>query len=290
MCNGKAISPGTDNFELGPFVYEGITYYSAEQFYQALKMRKEADRAKIARCVPKPGEKAWDHGMRAWQAGQLGAARKDWEAVKVEAMYFANRIKLEQNPALLASLLESNAVPNANITHMGSGKFWDHWNPVLLMLLREELSPGGGDASTVAELRAQMEAYRLGKHGESLLAKLMPSDSVAGAPASVASEAAVDVHVLAAGSADGEVASVASADEAPFEGNVLQLFRHCDVGGTGIIDRSQLVVTMQKIDGSWTAERVDQVLLSADVHPGAAIKYEELVSRIFLDACEQLSA
>lgn len=286
MCNGKAISPGTDNFELGPFVYEGITYYSAEQFYQALKMRKEADRAKIARCVPKPGEKAWDHGMRAWQAGQLGAARKDWEAVKVEAMYFANRVKLEQNPALLASLLESNGAPQANITHMGSGKFWDQWNPILLMLLREELSPSGGDASIVAEARAHMEAYRVGKHGESLLAKLMHTDSVAGAPASAA---VADVHVPIAGFAVGEAASAAIVDEAPFEGNVLQLFRHCDVGGTGIIDRSQLVATMQKIDGSWTAERVDQVLLSADVHPSAAIKYEELVSRIFLDACEQLS-
>lgn len=198
MCNGKAITPGTDNFELAPFVHEGVTYHSAEQFYQALKMSKEADRAKIARCAPKPGEKAWDHGMRAWQAGQLGTARKDWDAVKVEAMYFANKVKLEQNPALLASLVESNGSPQGSITHRGSGKFWDDWNPTILMLLREELSPSGGDAAIIETLRAQMEAYRVGKHGASLLVKLMGTESgghileVANASAPEASVAAVE--------------------------------------------------------------------------------------------------
>jgi len=279
MCNGKAVTPGTDNFEIAPFIFEGITYYSAEQFYQALKMRKDADRAKIARCVPKPGEKAWDHGMRAWQAGQLGAARKDWEAVKVEAMYFANRVKLEQNPALLASLLESNGSPQGHITHMGSGKFWDQWNPILLMLLREELSPSGGDAARIAALRDQMQAYRVGKRGESLLATLMHTENDAlspGAPALANASGASEQSV--------------SAEAPAFEGNVLELFRHVDADGSGVINRSQLLATLQKIDTSWTEERVDQVLVSADVHPGAAIKYEELVSRILLDACEQLSA
>lgn len=156
LCNGKAVTPGTDNFEIAPFELQGIKYYSAEQAYQAAKMRKDADRAKVARCVPKPGERAWDYGMRAWQAGQLGAARKDWEAVKVEAMYVVNRRKLEQNPALLASLLESNGAPRGMVTHRGSGRFWDKWNPVILTLLREELSPAG-DGATVEALRGEME-------------------------------------------------------------------------------------------------------------------------------------
>jgi predicted NAD-dependent protein-ADP-ribosyltransferase YbiA (DUF1768 family) len=268
MCNGRAIAPGTDNFEIAPFVYEGVTYYSAEQFYQALKMRKPADRAKIARCVPKPGEKAWDHGMRAWQAGQLGAARKDWDAVKVEAMYLANKVKLEQNPILLASLLESKG----NITHMGSGKFWDAWNPTILMLLREELSPNGGDTAQIESLRGQI--LKNARHGAPFLAKLIGSDSSTLAPEAVAaaSEPAALVH-----------------DSPPFEGNVLQLFRRFDPAGDGTIERSQFEESLQIIDSSWTAERVDQVLLSADVHPGSSIKYEELMSRIFLDACEQLS-
>lgn len=278
MCDGKAIAPGTDNFEIASFVFEGVTYYSAEQFYQALKMRKAADRTKIARCVPKPGEKAWDHGMRVWQAGQLGAARKDWEAVKVEAMYFANRCKLEQNPALLASLLESSGDPKGNITHMGSGKFWDQWNPTLLMLLREELSPSGGDPTRISMLHAQMESYRTRKHGDSLLATLLHSE-----PNALASAATAP----GGGSSPAEEPAIAEAP-AP-EGNVLDLFRAVDADNTGVIDRNQLLAALQKIDVTWTAERVDQLLVSADIHSGASINYEELVSRIFLDACDRLS-
>merc|ERR1711970_746071 len=108
-----------------------------------------------------------------WQAGQLGARRKGWEAIKVEAMYFANKVKLQQNPELLASLLESNGSPQGNITHMGSGKFWDDWNPRILMLLREELSASGGDAARIATLSAQMENYRVRRHGQPFLPKLM---------------------------------------------------------------------------------------------------------------------
>lgn len=280
MCNGKAVTPGTDNFEIASFVFEGVTYYSAEQFYQVLKMRKAADRAKIQRCVPKPGEKAWDYGMRAWQAGQLGAARKDWEAVKVEAMYFANKLKLEQNSALLASLLASNGTPQGRLSHMGSGKFWDQWNPTLLMLLREELSPGGGDAERIAALHAQMEAYRVGKHGASLLAEL----TLSGGPA---------VHSLeergSGAEGEGESSSPAAAEDAPFEGNILELFRQLDADGSGIIERSQLLTALRRIDSSWTDEHVDRVLVSTDA-PGVAIRYEELVSRIFLDACERMRA
>lgn len=257
MCNGKAVTPGTDNFEIAPFVYEGVTYYSAEQFYQALKMKKAADRGKLARCVPKPNEKAWDHGMRAWQAGQLGVARKDWEAVKVEAMYFANRVKLQQNPALLTSLLESNGAPQGNITHMGSGKFWDKWNPILLMLLREELSPGGGEPGRVAEYHRQMDAYREEKRGQSLLAELMAADTCL-------------LKTEAQDSGSSRPEQVAAAEDISFDGNSLQLFRHSDVCAGGSICMDSLAAALQKVDDSWTQEELD--------------------SRTLLDACEQMSA
>lgn len=172
MCNGKAISKGTDNFEFATFVWNGVTYHSAEQFYQALKMKKAADQAKVVRCVPKSGEKSWDHGMRVWQAGQLGAAHQDWEAIKVDAMYFANKVKLQQNPEILAPLLESNGLPQGPITHKGSGKFWDTWNPILLMLLREELSPAGGDPQVIEELRGKITSYRLARSGRDFIAEL----------------------------------------------------------------------------------------------------------------------
>lgn len=173
MCNGKPIKAGTDNFEIVPFTLNGVQYWSAEQAYQALKMVNKADREKIAKAAPKKAERSWDHGMRVWQAGQLGKARLDWEAVKVEAMYFANRCKLEQNPDVLALLLESNGAPAGEITHRGSGKFWDQWNPIILMLIREELrTDGRADQGRISALRAAMEEYRLSRNGMSIIAEL----------------------------------------------------------------------------------------------------------------------
>eukprot|EP00931_Biecheleriopsis_adriatica_P109026 TRINITY_DN83293_c0_g1_i1.p1 TRINITY_DN83293_c0_g1~~TRINITY_DN83293_c0_g1_i1.p1 ORF type:complete len:294 (+),score=48.44 TRINITY_DN83293_c0_g1_i1:97-978(+) len=279
MCNGKAVAPGTDNFELVPFELNGVQYHSAEQAYQAIKMRKEADRAKVARCVPKPGEKAWDHGMRAWQAGQLGTARKDWEAVKVEAMYIANKAKLEQNPDVLMSLLRSNGDPKGKITHMGSGKFWDKWNPIILMLLREELSPDGGDAPTIHALRSEMDTYRVAKKGKSIF------DEFTGDAENLSPGA----EATAIGAAATEVAS-GDCDGVPFGGNILQLFRHLDVEGTGKIHSADILSVLAKVDASWTQDRVDRVLESADLSTESVICYEELISRIFLDACNQLSS
>jgi predicted NAD-dependent protein-ADP-ribosyltransferase YbiA (DUF1768 family) len=274
LCNGKAVTPGTDNFEIATFIHEGVTYYSAEQFYQALKMQKQADCAKIVKCVPKPREKAWDHGMRVWQAGQIGSVRKDWEAVKVEAMYFANRVKLEQNPVLLASLLESNGAPDGIITHMGSGKFWDQWNPVILMLLREELSPGGGSASRVAELQSQMQAYRTTKHGHSLIATLMPSESSI-SPAETASGGDCSVTSL-----------TLSTDEVSTEDAILSLCRQYGTENTGTLERPQLLAALQKVDSNWTEERVNQVLMSLDAQRHGAMHSEDLFSKMSIDTCQ----
>lgn len=287
LCDGKAVSPGTDNFELVQFGMNGVTYFSAEQAYQAIKMRKEADRAKIGRVKPKTGEKGWDHGMRCWQAGQLGAARRDWEAVKVEAMYLANKCKLEQNPAVLSSLLKSNGSPKEPLTHMGSGKFWDKWNPMILMLLREELSPDGGDPNIIATLRGEMDSYRDSKRGRSILQDFGgPTASTVSAAAAV--EATITSSTGAEGTAQGaDNLSENAADL--FEGNVLTLFRQADDTGDGRIDSRKLLSVFQRVDASWTEDRVDRLLESADVSTDASVHYEELISRIFLDACNRLS-
>jgi len=293
LCDGKAVSPGTDNFEQVQFEINGVTYFSAEQAYQAIKMRKEADRAKIARVKPKAGEKGWDHGMRCWQAGQLGTARRDWEAVKVEAMYLANRRKLEQNPAVLSSLLESNGSPKAPLTHMGSGKFWDKWNPIILMLIREELSSDGGDPDTITMLRGEMDSYRDSKRGRSILQDFAgPAAPTTSAAAGTAAAAAAeptdtdspDVQVTTQGA---DVDSQNASDT--FEGNVLTLFRQADDTGDGRIDSRKVLSVLQRVDASWTEDRVDRLLESADLSTDSSIHYEELISRIFLDACNRLS-
>eukprot|EP00948_MAST-09A_sp_MAST-9A-sp1_P002489 g2489.t1 len=164
MCNGKAVKPGTDNYEIFPFKFEGDTFYSSEHCYQAMKMKSSSDRKKIVKCVPRKDENAWDYGMRVWQKGQLLPKRKDWEKIKVDCMYKANRLKLEQNSVALTALIESNGTPKGPITHRGSGAFWDYWNPVLLMRIREELRPDG-DPKVIQKFKELMDKYRASTRG-----------------------------------------------------------------------------------------------------------------------------
>merc|ERR1719261_1790788 len=99
-----------------------------------MKLRDPADRAKVIAMTPKDNESSFDHGMRCWRIGQRLPRRADWEAVKVDAMYEANKAKLSQHPEKLAGLIAC-ALP---LSHRGSSAFWDKWNCVLLTLLRAE--------------------------------------------------------------------------------------------------------------------------------------------------------
>jgi len=69
-------------------------------------------------------------------------------------MYQANLAKLQQCKEHGDELCDSKGW----ITHMGSGKFWDKWNPILLALIREELRGPAGDAVLVAKLREKIPA------------------------------------------------------------------------------------------------------------------------------------
>jgi len=152
MADGAAIGPSTDNFAICTFEIEGVRYHSAEHAYQALKMKSPKDKAKVAACEPKKGENSWDYGMRVWNLGQRLPKRKDWEQTKVRVMHQANKAKLEQNPILAAELCNTVGV----ITHRGSGDFWDKWNPILLMLIREELRGEAGDPTVLRDLQGKM--------------------------------------------------------------------------------------------------------------------------------------
>uniref|UniRef100_A0A0G4FDJ1 NADAR domain-containing protein n=1 Tax=Chromera velia CCMP2878 TaxID=1169474 RepID=A0A0G4FDJ1_9ALVE len=161
--SGKSISPGTDNFEIMEFEMEGQTFYSSEQAYQAMKQKTDADRTKIAQQKPKEGENGWTFGMRVWNMGQRGARRANFEADKVEVMYEANKAKLMgsgvTNKEARKALIESKG----EITHRGSGAFWDKWNPILLMRLREELKSDDDPSKDLTRLKSltdQMDKYR----------------------------------------------------------------------------------------------------------------------------------
>merc|ERR1711871_317055 len=150
LCGGSSIGPSTDNFALCTFEIDGLTYHSAEHAYQASKMRADRDRRHVAACRPRKGESSWDFGMRVWNQGQRLPAKKDWETTKVQTMYEVNKAKLMQNLPLAAELCSTDG----EITHRGSGKFWDKWNPVILMLLREELKDEDGNLLKISELQA----------------------------------------------------------------------------------------------------------------------------------------
>jgi hypothetical protein len=118
-------------------------------------MKNKVNQTKIAACVPKSGESSWNYGMRVWNMGQRFPMRSDWEVVKVEAMYIANKCKLEQNQQLAEELLATSGT----LTHRGSSRFWDAMNPLLLMLIREDMRGVFGDKNAVSDLRVQLGTH-----------------------------------------------------------------------------------------------------------------------------------
>lgn len=260
LCGGRTIKPGTDNFEFRSFQMHGVQYWSAEQAYQAIKMENRRDKSRIAKLVPKKGETAWNHGMRVWQKGQLLKCRKDWEAVKIEAMYYANKCKIEQNPDCFEALLATRHP----FTHAGSGPFWDGWNPLLLERIREELRPDGSDSARVAAIREGMDTYRRSKGSErSLLEELSPSS---GATEEVAPES----MKTAPDSEDEDTDARVSPER------LLQAFQTWDLNGNGQIEKDELLKAMLAI--GLAEEKLSHLFDAADLDKDGAINYEEFAA------------
>jgi hypothetical protein len=138
----------TDNFLPCKFVINGITYSSAENYFQCAKTTNQADRDMILRS---------GSGCGAWAAGQRVAIRSDWELVKVEEMYRGNLAKFQQNEDLRNALLSSG---NGSIRFTGSTPFWNRWNGLILERIRAELRQNGeDDARRTAEVRDTMDKF-----------------------------------------------------------------------------------------------------------------------------------
>ena len=145
--DGKA-HPETDNFGEAPFVINGITYCSVENYFQCAKTTNEVDRNKVLKSGP---------GNSAWSAGQRVLVRPDWEAVKVEEMYKGSLAKLQQHEDLRTALISSG---NAPVIFRGSTQFWNHWNGRIMERIRAELRQGGDeDGQHAAAIRLEMEEY-----------------------------------------------------------------------------------------------------------------------------------
>ncbi|CAF1206673.1 unnamed protein product [Adineta steineri] len=145
--DGKS-HPETDNFLPCKFVIDGITYSSAENYFQCAKTTNDTDRNMVLKSGP---------GTSAWAAGQRVQIRSDWEAIKVDEMYNGNLAKFQQNDDLRTALINSG---NGTVRFTGSTPFWNKWNGLIMERIRAELRQNGDeDAHRAAEIRDTMNKF-----------------------------------------------------------------------------------------------------------------------------------
>ena len=147
VIDGKE-HPETDNFLPCKFVIDGITYLSAESYFQCAKTTNKQDRDKILNSGTADSCEL---------AGQTVQLRSDWESVKVDEMYKGNVAKFQQNEDLRKALSESGT---GSIGFTQSSPFWNHWNGLIMHRIRAELRQNGEeDAQLALEIRQAMEKY-----------------------------------------------------------------------------------------------------------------------------------
>ena len=95
----------TDNFQVRPFEFLGVQYWSCEQAYQALRHPPGKDYDVVCAVKPFAGETDKSHGMRAYSKGHQGTDRADWNEVKLSLMLELNRAKYDQHADLREDLL-----------------------------------------------------------------------------------------------------------------------------------------------------------------------------------------
>ena len=83
------------NFYQCDFVYEGLTYHTAEAAFQAQKTLEKTDRKVFTQLAP----------AEAKRRGRHVRLRDDWEEIKDGIMEEIVRAKFSQNPKLKAELL-----------------------------------------------------------------------------------------------------------------------------------------------------------------------------------------
>jgi hypothetical protein len=123
------------NFEKVPIVYEGITYPSVENAYQAAKFVDSDDRLKFEVC----------NAFEAKKYGkEMSGRREDWQHISIELMTFFNRQKYAQEP-FKQRLIDTRDL-YIEETNTWGDVFWGVCNGtgenhlgLILMKIREEL-------------------------------------------------------------------------------------------------------------------------------------------------------
>jgi predicted NAD-dependent protein-ADP-ribosyltransferase YbiA (DUF1768 family) len=157
-------------------MFDRKEWHSVEQCYQAYKFADVATQDKLRMTVPYAGETASGHGMRVWSQGQRHQnLRQDWDAVKVEVMYLANRAKYAQHPDLQEELLSTGRVvidgaPSTSwTTKTGQSVNWSLFNGLIQSRLREELRPvEEQDLTLIESITNRFREYCEGEGGAQL--------------------------------------------------------------------------------------------------------------------------
>jgi len=144
----------TDNFQLRPFEYQGRTWQSVEQAYQALKWSDAASLDAWEQELPSEGESAFNYGNRMWKLARTtigGEKVPDFDAKKLEIMWLLNCAKYQQHMDLQEQLLETG---NARIYGGKSTWLWSKYNGLIQRLIRHRLRAGEALTNTDGLLEA----------------------------------------------------------------------------------------------------------------------------------------
>ena len=136
----------TDNFLICSFTVDGVTYPSAEHYFQVQKATNDNDKDKI---------RSSKTAMNSWVLGNKIKMRSDWEKVKVSVMYEGNKAKFEQNENFAEELKASQG----DIVFHNSTLFWNKWNGIIIKRIRAELRGTEEDLKIAEELKSLMEEY-----------------------------------------------------------------------------------------------------------------------------------
>ena len=118
-----------------PFIYQGMTFYTVENFFQAMKTLDIEERKLIAAATP----------SKAKRLGRKVKLREDWEEKKLQVMEYALRIKFVPGTSWYTKLMATGneeivELNNWNDVYWGStldGRGENHLGK-LLIKLREE--------------------------------------------------------------------------------------------------------------------------------------------------------
>ena len=135
IIDGKEHDEFDNFYENAPFNLHGYIWRSTEHYFQSAKFvdlsqpnHKEHDSFVMTRIIMKTD--------RPWLMGQTRdfPIREDWEDIKVNVMYEANRAKFTQNPHLAKRLTDTEG----KIIFTGSTPFWNSANAHNLERIRAE--------------------------------------------------------------------------------------------------------------------------------------------------------